>query len=227
MDVTQEIRNNHIVYGASDYNNANRFASGKALNYAKGPSITRPDNVDVSVVPFTLHYEDSVGLFGAENYFVKVNVNLDKSIALACYSEPGWFCAEFGEERIPEDVGYVSAAIDKYYKERIDSDGYYMADVVENNLPVFAGLGVVSVDLNNLKTGNQYIDSWLDIRLYDSHREEWPYDKAYVGARSSFYIGFHARNTKRLNYNVECVIGLEYLPIMAVEDPRYLMKPSH
>ena len=226
MDVTQEIRNNHIVYGASDYNNPNRYAAGKALNYAKGPSISRPDNVDVSVLPYTLHYEDQVGLFGAENYFVKVNVALDTSIALACYSEPGWLCAAADlVDRNPEDVGYEPFKVDRDYDISIDDDGYVMADLVSDNLPTLSELGVLSVDLNNLKTGNQYNDVWLDVRLYDANRKEWPYDKAYVGARSCFYIGFHARNTRRLTYNVECVLGLEYLPVTSVPDPRYLMRP--
>ena len=69
----------------------------------------------------------------------------------------------------------------------------------------------VKINLKNLKTGNIYLDSWLDVRLYTQDREEHPYDVMYCGRRDSFYIGFHARNTKRLPYNVECIIGEEYL----------------
>jgi len=69
---------------------------------------------------------------------------------------------------------------------------------------------VVKIDLNNLKTGNKYIDSWLDVRLYNKAREEHPYDIMYVAPNSYFYVGFHARNTKRLPYNVKCVIGTKF-----------------
>ena len=66
-------------------------------------------------------------------------------------------------------------------------------------------------DLSNLKTGNKYIDNWFDVRLYTSSREEHPYDRMYVRANDFFYIGFHARNTRRLPYNVECIVGNEYV----------------
>ena len=43
MDVTNEILKNHIIYGR-DYTAPHRHASGRSLNYAAGPSITRPDS---------------------------------------------------------------------------------------------------------------------------------------------------------------------------------------
>jgi hypothetical protein len=79
----------------------------------------------------------------------------------------------------------------------------------------------VSVDLENLKTGNKYIDSWFDVRLYSKAREEHPYDKMYVRLNDFFYIGFHARNTKRLPYNVKCVIGREYISGLSPDSMRY------
>lgn len=224
MDVTQEIRNNHIIYGASDYNNPNRFAAGKSLNYANGPSITRPDHERVTIIPYTLKYQDSVGLFGAENYFVKVTVRLDESVALACFEEEGFECGTVAKGRSVEDVGYAPGIVDRAYDVPIDSDEYLQAQFKINSLPDLGIGSVLSVDLNNLKTGNQYIDSWLDVRLYTKEREEWPYDKAYILKNSEFYIGFHARNTRRLEYNVECVLGLEYMPSGAVSDPRLIMR---
>ena len=84
---------------------------------------------------------------------------------------------------------------------------------------------MVSVDLRNLKTGNKYIDSWLDVRLYTDKREEHPYDLMYVPATSFFYIGFHARNTRRLPYNVQCTVGDLYLPYdqLAANQSRFIM----
>ena len=82
----------------------------------------------------------------------------------------------------------------------------------------------ISVDLNNLKTGNKYIDSWLDVRLYTSDREEHPYDKMYVRLKDYFYIGFHARNTRRLDYNVEALIGDELVEANAIKDTRLIAR---
>ena len=66
---------------------------------------------------------------------------------------------------------------------------------------------LVKIDLHNLKTGNKYIDAWFDVRLYKPNREEHPYDVMYVDPKGFFYIGFHARNTKRLPYNVNMTVA--------------------
>jgi len=84
----------------------------------------------------------------------------------------------------------------------------------------------VSIELKNLKTGNIYIDSWLDSRLYTANQEEHPYDKMYVRANDCFYLGVHARNTRRLPYNIECIIGNEYKGYSELtdEDRRYIAR---
>ena len=69
-----------------------------------------------------------------------------------------------------------------------------------------------------------YIDAWLDVRLYSNSRKEHPYNKMYVKATDDFYIGFHARNTRRLGYDVECVVGQEYLQESEIEDKSYIMQ---
>ena len=71
--------------------------------------------------------------------------------------------------------------------------------------------GVVRVDLENLKTGNRFIDAWFDVRLYTKDRQEYSYDTMYIGVNDYFYIGFHARNTKRLPYNVRMTVGSEII----------------
>jgi len=45
----------------------------------------------------------------------------------------------------------------------------------------------------------------------------------YLPPNDYFYIGFHARNTRRLPYNVECFIGVGYVSAKDV-DPRYVAK---
>ena len=207
MDVTEEILQNHLIYGASDNTAPQGLAASRSLNYAAGPSITRPDNVGVSLIPYTLKYKGAVGLFGAENYFVKVKVSLDPTVVFKCYEEPYWECA----------VIYNSVDNDPYYNEAIldfDKD----LNIENTYEPARLNMSLstrfdafVSVDLNNLKTGNIYIDSHLDVRLYTADREEHPYDQMFVRQNDYFYIGFHARNTRRLDYNVDVVVGDTYI----------------
>jgi len=206
MDVTAEILQNHITYGASDSTAPSGLSSSRSLNYASGPSITRPDTIKIATIPFSLKYQDSVGLFGTENYFVKVTVNIDMTYAKACFEEPFWECAVVKDIDDPSSV-YQQAKID--LTADLGTVNTYapasMKSTVNEKTNPF-----VSVELNNLKTGNIYVDNWLDTRLYTAEREEHPYDKMYVRANDYFYLGVHARNTRRLPYNIECVIGNDY-----------------
>ena len=266
-DVTQRILDRHIIYGASDDTNPAYASSNRSLNYAEGGSITRPEQNRVTIIPFTLGYSDTVGLFGKENHFVKVNVNVDPTVTFACFEEIDWECAKADKADFPTINTYEQAIVDinneippkfenkvdqgYYYPELIsgppdyisdtyapyavgagdDLDGnnagipydqlyYEFADILSNKLFVKSD-AYVSVDLNNLKTGNKYIDAWFDVRLYNKARQEHPYDKMYVRINDFFYIGFHARNTKRLPYNVNCVIGQEFISGLIPEQERY------
>jgi len=225
MDVTNEIRKNHIIYGASDYTAPHRHASGRSLNYAAGPSITRPAIQNVTILPFTLKYESAVGLFGAENYFVKVNLNILDSSPDACYEEPYWICGFVDYAYDEQDPFYGTGLVLR--GSYTYTDGYEEANVTNNDLPYMAGRDAfISVNLNNLKVGNIYIDDWLDVRLYTKDREEHPYDKMYVRSNDTFYIGIHARNTKRLPFNVECILGDEYLEYDAIQQKQLIMKST-
>ena len=81
---------------------------------------------------------------------------------------------------------------------------------ISNDLSEFRNL-YVRLDLKNLKTGNKYIDSWFDVRIYTRDKKEYPYDTIYINHNNYIYLGFHARNTRRLPYNIEMDIGYEYL----------------
>lgn len=270
MDVTEEILRNTMLYGASDNTAPGGLSSSRSLNYAVGGSIRSPELSNVSIIPFTLKYSDSVGLFGKENHFVKVNVSINPEVAFACFEEQDWECATI--KNINDEDLYYNQAVISLDKEVYDNRGIDQGFYAPGNLniqppdyisdvyaPYSAGsgddldgseyldifdygeytpanilankltrknLGIVSIDLINLKTGNKYIDSWFDVRLYTADREEHPYDKMYVSTNDFFYIGFHARNTKRLPYNVECIIGNEYVSSdeMTDEDRRYIAR---
>ena len=225
MDVTNEIRKNHLVYGASDNTNPAYNAAGRSLNYAAGPSITRPAQQYVSVIPYTLKYESSVGLFGAENYFVKVTLDILNNAAGVCYEEPFWTCG---------NVDYINNSTEQYWdpgfvtRASVPEDNTYEEAFVRDSvLPYLPGRDAyVSVDLNNLKTGNVYNDDWLDVRLYTKDREEHPFDKMYVRSTDYFYIGIHARNTKRLAFNVECTIGTVFLEYDAIKEKQLIMRST-
>ena len=82
MDVTEEILQNHLIYGASDNTAPQGLAASRSLNYAAGPSITSVQTMSIfHLIPYALKYQGAVGLFGTENYFVKVKVTL-RSIML-------------------------------------------------------------------------------------------------------------------------------------------------
>jgi len=222
MDVTQEIQQNHIVYGASDYTSPGSLSASKSLNYAKGASLLKPAVTSVSVSPYTLRYEDTVGLFGAENYFLRINLEIIGDVAKSCYEEEGWVCAFANYTAIENDFGWDSAKIDED-ADPITVNSYEPAKIIPNELPIIEN-GVLSVELKNLKVGNKFIDDWLDVRLYTIQREEHPFDIMYVKPNDYFYIGVHARNTKRLPYNIECVIGREFRSYESIANKQLIMK---
>ena len=206
MDVSQEILNNHLIYGASDNTAPQGIAASKSLNYAKGASIQKPVLEKVSVVPRRLKYADTVGLFGAENVFIKVDLNI-KDTGNLCFEEPGWLCLKITLGALPVVNTYYTAVMDP--DKDLDTVNTYEPAQIVNTLANIPN-PYIGVSLANLKTGNKYIDSWFDVRLYTKAKEEHPYDEMYLPVRDYFYIGFHARNTKRLPYNVECLIGTGY-----------------
>ena len=103
MDVTNQIQQNVLAYSASDNTNANQLVSSKRLNYAEGATLQKPEVANLTAIPFTLSYSDTVGLFGVENYFLKVNAAIDGEIVLACFVEEGWNCAFV--EGVPPTTG--------------------------------------------------------------------------------------------------------------------------
>ena len=222
QDVTPQINRTNEIYGSSDNTNPAYNSANRSLNYASGGSITSPEKDRVTIIPYTINYKDTVGLFGKENHFVRVEVNINRDFAFACFEEPGWECAMITPDDLEVFNTYYTGVLDET-KDLTTVNTYEPALLSRQgvaNLPD----EYISVDLENLKTGNKYIDSWFDVRLYSKTREEHPYDKMYVRMNDFFYIGFHARNTKRLPYNVKCVIGREYISGLGPEGMRYTNK---
>ena len=223
MDVTQEILRNNTIYGASDYTAPSGLAANKSLNYADGPSIQRPAHRECSVIPHSFKYESDVGLFGAENYFSKVQLKIDTSVASTCFEETDWRCAKIGVQTTSEENYWQAGIVDKDYV-CVTTNTYECPRVSEAGLPNLGLDAYVSVDLLNRKTGNRFVDDWVDVRLYTKAREEHPYNRMWVKLKDYFYVGIHARNTRRLPFDISCIVGLQISSYDAIPNKQEVMK---
>ena len=211
MDVTQSIERAILNMGGSGTTNPAYAASSKSLNYAKDKNtIQNAATERVTAIPYVLNYKDTVGLFGAENIFVKVQLNIQSATSAFTNVNvpentyyPVWTFFEEGVENF-----YATGVFD-FTLDRVTVNDYEPAKI-SNDLSAF-NKPYVRVDLTNLKTGNKFIDNWFDVRIYTKDREEYAYDTIYLSTNDYFYLGFHARNTRRLPYNVQLEIGNEYL----------------
>lgn len=223
MDVTQQINKQMITSGGGS-SRPEYFSVNKSLDRSKGSnSLMNAETQRVTAIPYAANYKDTVGLFGAENIFIKVDLDVQNSTS---FGEGGLITIDgYYEITIGTDVDtiYYTQAFDDYSKDKLPIENDYLPAVFTNELK-YVQRPLVKIDLNNIKTGNKYIDSWFDVRLYTAAREEHPYDKMYVRLNDYFYIGFHARNTKRLPYNVKCVIGQEYVSGLEAGSMRYRNK---
>ena len=228
VDVTEQIRQYYQLYGGSDNTQAGGLAASKSLNYAPAPTLQQAQRVTTSGYPFTLKLAGSVGLMGAENYYVRVEVNLVTPLNPE-FEEDGWFPAALEYSDYPEVNTYVEAVIDFDNNLNIPDPtqegtcvaymdpnnpgvfqfNCYQPALITNPIPLFWD-PLVSVDLNNIGVNNIYIDNWLEPMLYTREKKMWGYDKMYIRPNDHFYIGVHARNTRHLPYNIDVTIGTEY-----------------
>lgn len=208
MNVTDQVNRTHQLYGGSDSTNPSYYSSNRSLNYAKTSNSLLGAQVEkVTAIPLAVNYKDTVGLFGAENVFIKVQLDIENTVSII--SNNGivvntYFPASLDLELDDSDLYYDGSVMD--FKKDLFEENEYEPAKINNDLELIPQ-PLVSIDLNNLKTGNKYIDAWFDVRLYTKDRVEFPYDKMYINPKSFFYIGFHARNTKRLPYNVRMTVG--------------------
>ena len=211
MDVTEQINKQTILAGGGSAR-PQYLAVNKTLNYASGSnSLLNARQERVTAIPSETNYRDSVGLFGAENIFIKIQLDIQntKSVYTNDNTVVNEYFPAIVDLNVNDDQYLWDEAFLDFNVDLLPVDDYYPAEL--NNDLALVPRALVSVDLANLKTGNKYIDAWFDIRLYTKDRIEWAYDKMYVPTTDFFYIGFHARNTKRLPYNVNLKIGSELI----------------
>jgi len=83
MNVTTEINNKIQSMGGSGSSNPTYLSSNKSLLFANGANnINTAPSQRVTAIPSQLNFSDSVGLFGAENTFVKVDLQIQSAIAV-------------------------------------------------------------------------------------------------------------------------------------------------
>ena len=210
MDVTQQENAYRLSMGGSGSARPEYYSPNRTLDFAKSSNSLKNARAQrITAIPQSIDYKDTVGLFGAENIFLKIDLDIlnASQLSFTCGGpvintyEPA--CANFN---IPDDDSvYWEAAVMDFNADLFEINTYKPAEIDSTLEGIPKPL--VRIDLNNLKTGNKYIDAWFDTRLYTKNRMEWPYDIMYINPKSFFYIGFHARNTKRLPYNVSVRVG--------------------
>ena len=198
----------------------------RSLNYAKGSnSLLNADVSNVTAIPYSATFKDTVGLFGAENIFIKVQLNIQNSVSLVNGIDINDYESAILYSTIDDSTLYWDTAFADY---TLDTDTVNTFDpaLIQNEELDFVPNGLVKVDLSNLKTGNQYLDVWFDTSLYTPDRQPYDYDTMFVPLKGYFYIGFHARNTKRLPYNVSMTVGSKIYSEneLTSEERKYLIK---
>ena len=198
--------------GGSGSSRPEYYSPNRTLDYAKGSnSLTNASPERITAIPQVLNYKDTVGLFGAENVFIKIDLDILNAISI--YSGGGAtvntyepFKADFDN---PDTDLYWEPAVMDFKLDQFTINDYEPAQIEArlDSIPQ----PLISIDLKNLKTGNKFIDAWFDVRIYTKDRIEFPYDFMYIHPKSFFYIGFHARNTKRLPYNVRMTVGDQFV----------------
>ena len=203
MDVTQQVRQSVTKYGGSGGALASGLSASRSLNFAEGASINRAIKTGtITRLPFTLKFNGSTGLFGTENTFVEITTAVQDIFENAIVKEGDYFTATL-TNFVGSDPYYNDALVDQNQDNtpQNEYDPGLISGVLGNDTALY------SCRLVNKGSGNKYEDCWLDVRLYTKQKEEHPYDEMLLRADDKLYVGFHARNTRRLNYNVEVIIG--------------------
>lgn len=223
MDVTQQYLDTVQHYGSSDSSHPGYLAATTHLNYASGPTIKNPVEQIVSSLPMTYNYSGSVGLFGVENLYVKVIDDSDRVSPNTFIEEESWL-NQVSTTETSADMFYAKAAITD---ETVEDENYQIAGY-NNKLWFSTSYGTyISVDIINTGIDINCVDTWIDAGLYGRNQQPHPYKRIYIPVGTYCYFGIHARNTKRMDYNVQLIVGASIVAYDAMtEDQRRLVEQS-
>lgn len=218
MDVTQEVQQRALTYSSGSTNPAG-LVPNRSIQFAKGPTIDRAVVQRISAIPQTLIYEDTVGLFGTENQYVRFELNAEDIMQGVDVEDSDGYRTVL-LVNIEESGDYDPAVLDDSVQE---DQSVYLKAVFESQVPDMSTTRL-SAKITNLKTGNQYVDNWVDVSLYDSNKTPREADKIYVTPRGRFTLGIHARKANRLPFRIQIDIGYEILSefTMTDEQRRYM-----
>tara|TARA_Y100000401_G_scaffold72133_1_gene58199 strand:+ start:18766 stop:19437 length:672 start_codon:yes stop_codon:yes gene_type:complete len=202
-DVTNAINEYRSSYGGSNLSDPSYYSSSRLLNLSSASnSISQAIGPTITTIPFTLVYQDTIGLFGAENFYVKITLDIIDT------GNTHTTVNQYQGLTIQTDVALENTYHKAYEDEASD------LSTVNTFEPSVRGAGfaeliepVLSLEMENTGTGNMYVDRHVDARLYDINYNEVDLDTALVNKQSVFYLGIHARNTRRLPYNINLKIG--------------------
>ena len=209
MNVTTEINRKRNSMGGSGSSRQAYLSATRSLNLSSaGNNINTAAPKLVTAIPTVLSVQDTVGLFGPENKFIKINLDIRSgSYEAEDIVENTYFPAKQGPDAdLVND--YYSAEMD--FLQDLASVNFYQPARSSTDLSSYAR-PVISVELFNLKTGNHFVDNWIDIQMYGPDRQPLTSDLIYTDVGNDIYLGFHARNTKRLPYNVKLEVGVEFM----------------
>lgn len=204
-DVTNQINQYQDSYGGSNLSNPDYYSSSRSLNLSSASnSIGNATGPSITTIPFTLYFADNVGLFGAENFYTKISLNiLDTGNTYSIINDyQGTIIEPFDDALLNT---YVAAVEDSLQD---------VGGAVNDFEPATRGAGfrdlidpIIDIKLENVGTGNIYNDSHIDARLYDMNHNEIEDLESLISVDGQFYLGVHARNTRRLPYNIKVTIG--------------------
>lgn len=205
MDVTDAIQQINTKMGQGGNSLENSVSSNKSLNFAEGATIQKPTMTGtLTRLPYTFKFKGTTGLGGAENQFFQIDSDV-KDYGVSDQVFEGPYLVAFITPGCDTDTYYDCALIDEN-KDLEPIVNTYEPAVISDNL-VGINRPVFTVRLKNNGTGNQYVDNWLDVSLYTKQRFVHPEDGMIIFGKDKLYIGFHARNTRRLDYDVEVIVG--------------------
>lgn len=202
-DITDQLNSSRNIYGGSDLTNPAYSAASKSLNLSSATnSIINAIGPTISTIPFTITYEDNLGLFGAENYYTKVNLDI----------------IDTGNQQIivNDYIGLTRStdvALLNTYSAVTEDDLLDLGPVNDFD-PALRELGIdevpelfITLKLNNEGTGNIYNDRHIEANLYDSELNIVDYSDPLINSKGEFYVGVHCYNTRRIPYKISVTIG--------------------
>ena len=206
-DITDQLNSSRNIYGGSDLTNPAYNAASKSLNLSSATnSIINAIGPTISTIPFTITYEDNLGLFGAENYYTKVNLDI----------------IDTGNQQIivNDYIGLTRStdvALLNTYSAVTEDDLLDLGPVNDFD-PALRELGIdevpelfITLKLNNEGTGNIYNDRHIEANLYDSELNIVDYSDPLINSKGEFYVGVHCYNTRRIPYKISVTIGTSAL----------------